>query len=1153
MKKGIKSLRRCLSALLAFCMVAGLFVALPASAAETTIWQFVDEIQQVGTPWDTGAQLQSWTGESNRLNVNLGAVAADGESGRSEYSIAEDRTAFSITEYHYRQYGDSIFFQSLLGNGETVDVEEPINITLRLKYELEDYTQGDVFGKIRMRLTTADGDTDLESDFMPITEENAGRYQTYTFTYDPATNVYRYLLNGIVEKSVTIERPITTLTGMNFFVMGGPTETPVNGDALPSPLTWTFDNISITTGEPMLPPTIAEEDVQLQIQDSIDIAVQQDDTYQVSSGDDFVIFRNWSQGGSMTPAAEQSQAVWRSSNVSTWEDNINLPGNATGSLTTEGSWNLDDEQPLVAEFKFRVAPDELGTGVKASLRVVPQDSAGVAFSEAVTDPFVMETAADANVVHTVQYVIDKAEKAAYLYADGVLADQVNLSAADLTSGIRRWNIYLVAENAAAGASRTPLSTPITWTFDSIRVGLASEEAAPAPSTEPSTPPGEEVVLPTEKPIPESLKDVVTRTYPGGLMKAAVMSYDDAAPWMWEEDNFEAEKKFLEVVNAHNIKVTFNAVTGLVSDPNWYVENYLQNAEGEPTGHEIASHSVHHAEWDEVAQQSDISAYLKAEAEDSKAFIEQAVGEGNCRGYVTPYGYSMEDYEDILYDAGYVYYRGPNYTASNDRFAVPDTFYNWPVTMWFGGSDEQYALLQENMQAFDTLEPTSEFKLFFMWGHSHDFGKGLADYTDPDDSDNDDYKTAESQAEALTRLDEWCAYLEERTDEIWNPTCLEYVDYVNAVRQLEITDEGNNNVKVVNPSESITCTVKIGDELYEIEPQGEITVRVPIPTNFEYEPDEDSYLYYLDDAIESNNSYTPFVQVGTLNSFSNFRSNDPESITLSVENCSVYTQTFQLNQPAIPYDPEKVTVLKVRYRVGLDDYSVDHPNARLALSNGSISVGGTDNFSPNTNYTPNTGDLTFAEDLEDTWRTVEFVIDPAAKTIYVSNDDGERQAYPFQTELTAENMQNFRLYASVRTADMAYYEGEQTGEIIPLGTSVNWTFDSIEMYQMDPEDFLKVTNIVADSYESTITYGATFRNYGTSAVDPVTGIVALYDGNRLVGIQQVDLSTVEANRTVTVSDAYTVTGTGNYTVKAFIWDSMGNLVPYDMQTVPVAAN
>lgn len=321
-------------------------------------------------------------------------------------------------------------------------------------------------------------------------------------------------------------------------------------------------------------------------------------------------------------------------------------------------------------------------------------------------------------------------------------------------------------------------------------------------------------------------------------------------------------------------------------------------------------------------------------------------------------------------------------------------------------------------------------------------------------------------------------------------------------------------------------------------------------DFAYQADADDCLYKLDESIVSNDGCTPFTQSGTLEAFGHFCSNDSGSITLRTENCSVHTQSLLLNQPAIAYDPEAVTVLKVRYKVGLDDYAVAHPNARLVLSNYSISAAG-GSFSPNTKYTPNTGDLAFSAGTADTWRTAEFLIDPAAKMIYVSNDGGAREAYPFLTELTGEIMQGFRLYVSVRTADMEYYESEQGNQIIPLSTAVNWTLDSVEMYRMAPEDFLKVSNITAEQQGGTVTYSATFQNHGTAAVEPALGIVALYNDGRLAGVRATDLSAVMDGQVCTVSGSCAAEDGAAYTVKAFVWRSMGSLIPYDMQEVTAA--
>ena len=319
--------------------------------------------------------------------------------------------------------------------------------------------------------------------------------------------------------------------------------------------------------------------------------------------------------------------------------------------------------------------------------------------------------------------------------------------------------------------------------------------------------GEPSELPTPKPeeLPKEIAETIKLTYPDGKLKAAIFSFDDLADY-----HYLSDKHLLDIFNEHGIKSAFNMITSLVSEGGLAEKNI-----GLFEGHEIASHSVTHPHLDEISTEE-----LLAELNDSKAFINELTGQ-EAAGLAYPY-YYFADTEHLQYvkDAGYRYSRR---TDPSGSFDIPESFYNWNPTMhvlWNGGVTDGPYVLPQKTKEFTELEPDEEV-LFFIWGHSTDFGnfEGASNY----DPETDNWYLIEDCCESIAAS----------SDTIWNPTVIDYVDYVNSQRLLGIYKGSGNNILFDNTKGTKDVWVSIAGEpavieagaAKEIDP-GDIPVSTP---------------------------------------------------------------------------------------------------------------------------------------------------------------------------------------------------------------------------------------------------------------------------------------------------------------------------------------
>jgi len=267
-----------------------------------------------------------------------------------------------------------------------------------------------------------------------------------------------------------------------------------------------------------------------------------------------------------------------------------------------------------------------------------------------------------------------------------------------------------------------------------------------------------------------LDSMTKLVYPGFRTKAMIFSYDDG--------NTQGDTELIEKFNA----------TGLVGSFNLIGRNYVNLTEEQKesyrrlyAGHEVANHTQNH--YNMTTRDSATSEYIYSDTQciDDIALGQKTLSElfgtrieGLAWPNTNPNRKAISDYVT----SNYLYHRGaPVETGS---FAVPASFEpTWNFTCIHSWSGKTYFL--NYLDKYLGLE-SEELSLFSVWGHSAQF---ISDGN-------------------WNELDEFISVYKNSGEDFWNPTCIDYVKYINAGKALITTPD-----YIYNPSDAVLC-VKVGD-------------------------------------------------------------------------------------------------------------------------------------------------------------------------------------------------------------------------------------------------------------------------------------------------------------------------------------------------------
>ena len=240
-------------------------------------------------------------------------------------------------------------------------------------------------------------------------------------------------------------------------------------------------------------------------------------------------------------------------------------------------------------------------------------------------------------------------------------------------------------------------------------------------------------------------------FPGGKAKAVTLSYDDGS---------EHEPRLIETINKYGLKCTFNLIGERVVEGNplsvdYIKENILAH------GHEIATHGYLHRAHNKIRPISGIRDTLDCRLALEQTFnmIIRGMAFPDCsvNRFTQPDIY--EKVKEYISDLDIAYIRTSG--GDNDRFLLPDDWYNW-----FATAHHNNPKIMEYIDSFISLNVEDKYiasrdpRLFFLWGHAFEF----------ENKKNWDH------------LEEICQKLSGK-DDIWYATNIEIHDYVEAYRHL----------------------------------------------------------------------------------------------------------------------------------------------------------------------------------------------------------------------------------------------------------------------------------------------------------------------------------------------------------------------------------
>ena len=265
-------------------------------------------------------------------------------------------------------------------------------------------------------------------------------------------------------------------------------------------------------------------------------------------------------------------------------------------------------------------------------------------------------------------------------------------------------------------------------------------------------------------------------FPEGLAKAVTLSYDDGCI---------QDKRFSQRISKVGLKCTFNICSNKSKLTDDEIREYIISK-----GHEVAIHGKNHRAPGIVRAIDGIRDVLECRMELEERFdtiirgmAYPDTGIRRCEG-----GLSYARVKEYLCDLDIAYARTA--CGDNNRFFLPDDWHKW-----MPNAHHENPKLMELIDEFletDLSEKayaaSRDARLFYLWGHSHEF----------DRADNWDL------------LDKICDKLGGKED-VWYATNIEVCEYVKAYYSLIYSADGR---KIFNPT-SMDVWADVDGKCYKI--------------------------------------------------------------------------------------------------------------------------------------------------------------------------------------------------------------------------------------------------------------------------------------------------------------------------------------------------
>lgn len=196
------------------------------------------------------------------------------------------------------------------------------------------------------------------------------------------------------------------------------------------------------------------------------------------------------------------------------------------------------------------------------------------------------------------------------------------------------------------------------------------------------------------------------TYPGGLTKALILSFDDGV---------EQDRRLVELLNRYGLKGTFHLNSGFFGkEVSWlparpkYVE--VREVRELYAGHEVALHTHTHPDMTTV----DVPTF-REQIRKNREVLESLTGV-TVTSFAWPFGRADEKSALRLETAGVT--SGRLIDRKGD-FGLPENWLLWKPTAHYSGAS---SLVEEFLK-----RKSPEPELLFLWGHSWEMDKGEPGY------------------------------------------------------------------------------------------------------------------------------------------------------------------------------------------------------------------------------------------------------------------------------------------------------------------------------------------------------------------------------------------------------------------------------------------
>lgn len=261
-------------------------------------------------------------------------------------------------------------------------------------------------------------------------------------------------------------------------------------------------------------------------------------------------------------------------------------------------------------------------------------------------------------------------------------------------------------------------------------------------------------------------NTIYHCFPGGAFKVLTMSYDDGK---------EADRRLISIFNKHRIKGTFHLNGGLIGADRTGQRILAEEIPTLYQGHEISCHTVTHP----TIARCPLPLVAQQILEDRR-ILEKLAGYP-VRGLSYPNGSYNQEIVDMLPGLGIEYSR---VVGNTDSFAIPEDFLRWKSTCHHNHN------LLELGQKFLELNKKQYLYMMYVWGHSYEF------------DNNNNWEL----------IEEFCAMMGGQ-ENIWYATNIQIVDYMNVLKGLKFTCEGDT---VYNPSASPVWLSINNDQIVKVE-------------------------------------------------------------------------------------------------------------------------------------------------------------------------------------------------------------------------------------------------------------------------------------------------------------------------------------------------